>query len=192
MLLRETNGCFLLSWRIICGEGFEFGIKKEGLSQFEVLQHQQIEFPEEVKRPLIFTNCAHVLLQGKWRKGDIYCSPLTAQILPLVTRPLRRRCKGVSSNVIRPLELNRWHQMDGFSVMLVDANHVPGSVMFIFEGERIPEGRILFTGDFRADARFYANKFVMTVLQEVGLYSKYSHCHTLSCNFGMSTTLPIQ
>lgn len=65
--------------------------------------------------------------------------------------------------------------MDGFSVMLLDANHIPGSVMFLFEGDRISNGRILFTGDFRADARFYKNVFAISALQEVSLHLKLFH-----------------
>ncbi|VDN32793.1 unnamed protein product [Gongylonema pulchrum] len=70
-------------------------------------------------------------------------------MLPIVTRGPARG--GVEPGLIHPLQLNIWHQMDGFRVMLLDANHIPDSVMFVFEGERISMGRVLFTGDFRAD-----------------------------------------
>lgn len=73
---------------------------------------------------------------------------------------------------IRPLELNIWHEMDEFRVMFIDANHAPGAVMLIIDGEhRSTLGRILYTGFFRADARFYQNMTGLSALQEVNLYS---------------------
>ncbi|VDN03321.1 unnamed protein product [Thelazia callipaeda] len=110
-------------------------------------------------------------LDNKWNSGIIYCSPITAQVLPLVTHRSRSKRCGVNKNFIRTLELNVWHRMDGFSVMLLDANHIFGSVMFVFEGDRIPNGRTLVTGDFRADTQFYQNVFAMSILQEVSIFN---------------------
>lgn len=62
--------------------------------------------------------------------------------------------------------------MNGFQVMLIDANHAPGAVMLIIEGDdRSTLGRILYTGFFRADARFYQNVMGLSVLQEVSHHS---------------------
>lgn len=72
--------------------------------------------------------------------------------------------------MIKPLELNVPHQMDGFSVTLIEANHVPGSVMFLFEGPKISDGVVLCTGDFRADFHFYTNIYSMNILQEVKFF----------------------
>lgn len=92
---------------------------------------------------------------------------MTAHVLPIVTQRSRSKRGGIGSHLIRALNLNIWHHMNGFSVMLLDANHIPGSVMFLFEGDQIPEGRVLFTGDFRADMRLYQNVFALSVLREV-------------------------
>ncbi|NXQ35032.1 DCR1B exonuclease, partial [Alaudala cheleensis] len=47
---------------------------------------------------------------------------------------------------IRPLEVGQSHVVDEVTVTLIDSNHCPGSVMFLFEGTF---GTILYTGDFR-------------------------------------------
>lgn len=113
-----------------------------------------------------------LLLQNKWNSGTIYCSPITAHVLPILTQRPRSKRAGIRSHLIHALDLNVWHHMDGFSVMLLNANHIPGSVMFLFEGDRISGGRILFTGDFRADIQLYQDVFAVSVLQEVSLHLK--------------------
>lgn len=71
---------------------------------------------------------------------------------------------------IRPLEMHKRHEMNGFSVTLISANHVPGSVMFIFEGKRIKGGPVLYTGDFRADCAFYRCETAINILQMVLIF----------------------
>lgn len=44
---------------------------------------------------------------------------------------------------IRPLEVGQSHVVDEVTVTLIDSNHCPGSVMFLFEGTF---GTILYTG----------------------------------------------
>ncbi|NWT61238.1 DCR1B exonuclease, partial [Erythrocercus mccallii] len=59
----------------------------------------------------------------------------------LTSRPLQ-----VPMCWIRALEVGQSHVVDGVTVTLIDSNHCPGSVMFLFEGTF---GTILYTGDFR-------------------------------------------
>ncbi|CAK9093071.1 unnamed protein product [Durusdinium trenchii] len=80
-------------------------------------------------------------LNKKWRKGPLFASAITRQLLLLKWPSLE----------ITALELGRTYQiplMDGLEieVYLIDANHVPGSVMFLFFGYF---GSVLYTGDFR-------------------------------------------
>ncbi|CAG9538845.1 unnamed protein product [Cercopithifilaria johnstoni] len=143
------------------------------------------KFPKDAAVNYYFLTHAHSdhygALDNKWNNGTIYCSPITAHVLPIVTQRPRSKRGGIQSHLIHALDLNIWHYMDGFSVMLLDANHVPGSVMFLFEGDRISNGRILFTGDFRADVRFYQNVFAISVLQEMSLNTIYLDTTYINC-----------
>ncbi|VDM22630.1 unnamed protein product [Wuchereria bancrofti] len=104
-------------------------------------------------------------LTSEWQRNRICCSPITAKLLSVISS--RRKEYKISDKWIRPLDLNVWHKMERFRVMLVDANHAPGSVMLIIESEHHNTlCRILYTGFFRADARFYQNVIGLSALQE--------------------------
>uniref|UniRef100_A0A1A7YH87 5' exonuclease Apollo n=1 Tax=Iconisemion striatum TaxID=60296 RepID=A0A1A7YH87_9TELE len=84
-------------------------------------------------------------LTSTWSNRPIYCSPTTATLLKLKLQ--------VKEQWIHPLELGEPHLLhlddinkERLSVTLIDANHCPGAVMFLFEGYF---GSILYTGDFR-------------------------------------------
>ena len=80
-------------------------------------------------------------LTPAWRH-KIYCSECTKK---LVVQKF-----GIDHSLVVELELGTPHIIEDqgyrFSVTLNDANHCPGSVMFMFEGEF---GRVFCTGDFR-------------------------------------------
>ncbi|XP_047640922.1 5' exonuclease Apollo [Phacochoerus africanus] len=83
-------------------------------------------------------------LSSTWCR-PVYCSPITAYLL--------HRHLQVSKQWIRALEVGESHILpldevgrETMTVTLIDANHCPGSVMFLFEGYF---GTILYTGDFR-------------------------------------------
>lgn len=95
-------------------------------------------------------------LTSTWSDRPIYCSPVTARLLQL-------RLK-VKEQWIHPLELGEPHLLplddigkETMTVTLIDANHCPGAVMFLFEGYF---GSILYTGDFR---------YTPSMLREPGL-----------------------
>ncbi|KAK7135846.1 hypothetical protein R3I94_014504 [Phoxinus phoxinus] len=84
-------------------------------------------------------------LSSSWSHRPIYCSPLTAKLLQLKLQ--------VRQKWIRPLEIGEAHMLllddlgkERLTVTLIDANHCPGAVMFLFEGYF---GTRLYTGDFR-------------------------------------------
>ncbi|XP_029995614.1 5' exonuclease Apollo [Sphaeramia orbicularis] len=84
-------------------------------------------------------------LTSTWCHRPIYCSPTTATLLTLKLQ--------VKEQWIHPLELGEPHLLplddigkERLTVTLIDSNHCPGSVMFLFEGYF---GSILYTGDFR-------------------------------------------
>ncbi|XP_053705804.1 5' exonuclease Apollo [Synchiropus splendidus] len=84
-------------------------------------------------------------LTSTWTNRPIYCSPVTRSLLTLKLQ--------VKEEWIHPLELGEPHLLplddigkEKLTVTLIDANHCPGAVMFLFEGYF---GTILYTGDFR-------------------------------------------
>ncbi|XP_030077246.1 5' exonuclease Apollo-like [Microcaecilia unicolor] len=83
-------------------------------------------------------------LSPKWNR-PIYCSPLTAKILQLRLQVNGRWIHPLEEGVPHMLKLDNIRK-ETMTVTLIDANHCPGSVMFLFEGYF---GTILYTGDFR-------------------------------------------
>lgn len=116
-------------------------------------------------------HCSH--LNSRWNHALIYCSVETARILPVLTKGIGDKEFGVSDEWLKPLSLNEPHPMPGFTVTLIDANHVVGSVMFLFEGPSVPDGPVLCTGDFRADTTFFANSTALSILQRHVLNTIY-------------------
>ena len=64
-------------------------------------------------------------LYRQWDVGLIFCSPITATLLV--------QQDGLSPDVIRAIPLHRRVHVDGVFVTLIDANHCPGAVIFVFE-----------------------------------------------------------
>ncbi|GAA5931232.1 hypothetical protein JCM1841_000868 [Sporobolomyces salmonicolor] len=92
-------------------------------------------------------------LSSSWKHGPIYCSQTTANLVKLKLN--------VADEWLHPLPLDQTVQVQGIDVTLIDANHCPGSVLFLFEGPhtdpkspytKSPERifRYLHCGDFRA------------------------------------------
>uniref|UniRef100_A0A8C6TVE3 5' exonuclease Apollo n=1 Tax=Neogobius melanostomus TaxID=47308 RepID=A0A8C6TVE3_9GOBI len=95
-------------------------------------------------------------LTSTWSNRPIYCSPITARLLQFKLK--------VKEQWIHPLDLGEPHLLplddigkETMTVTLIDANHCPGAVMFLFEGYF---GSILYTGDFR---------YTPSMLREPGL-----------------------
>ncbi|GAA6010089.1 hypothetical protein JCM11491_005862 [Sporobolomyces phaffii] len=92
-------------------------------------------------------------LSSSWKHGPIYCSLTTANLIKLKLN--------VEDKWIIPLPLDETVKVQGIDVTLIDANHCPGSVLFLFEGphtdpkspySKTPNRifRHLHCGDFRA------------------------------------------
>ncbi|KAL6007403.1 hypothetical protein ACLOJK_032900 [Asimina triloba] len=73
-----------------------------------------------------------------WSKGMIFCSDTTARLLVEILN--------VSRLFVVSLPLNETVKIDGCDVTLIDANHCPGAVQFLFN---IGGERYVHTGDFR-------------------------------------------
>jgi len=91
----------------------------------------------------------YVGLTSKWDHGPIWCSRATAN---LVRTKLR-----VNPQYVREFPFEEWTEVvDGIRVRGLDANHCPGSMLFLFEQDwvgRPGKQRILHCGDFRASAK---------------------------------------
>eukprot|EP00057_Strongylocentrotus_purpuratus_P010546 XP_011665020.1 PREDICTED: DNA cross-link repair 1A protein-like isoform X3 [Strongylocentrotus purpuratus] len=85
---------------------------------------------------------------------QLYCSKVTGNLV--ITRIK------VAAEYVKILPMNTPCKVDGVEVTLLEANHCPGAVMFLY---KLKSGVIyLHTGDFRADA-------------EMELYPQLSSCH---------------
>lgn len=90
----------------------------------------------------------YIGLRKSFDAGTLFCSSVTANLVESQI--------GVDSGKIRRLPMNsRTSVSDNVSVILLDANHCPGSVMFLFELSSLTfshgqSARYLHTGDFRS------------------------------------------
>ncbi|KAK9476906.1 beta-lactamase-like protein [Lipomyces japonicus] len=111
-------------------------------------------------------------LNQNWVHGKVYCSDVTANLV-------KQQLKVPEEFIVR-LPMEQRIQVGNFSVTLIDANHCPGSVIFLFESSR---GRILHTGDFRASPMHalhssLQNKSIDTLyLDTTYLNAKYNFPH---------------
>ncbi len=85
---------------------------------------------------------------------------------------------GIDEKLVVGLDLNKRYLLKNsvanqFYVTLIDANHCPGAVMFLFEGRF---GRILATGDFRYTPKMFENTCLSnTSLDRCYLDTTYLH-----------------
>jgi len=91
----------------------------------------------------------YVGLSSTWQHGPIYCSRVTANLV-------RTRLR-VDPQWVVELPWEEWIEVpgvDGVRVRGLDANHCPGSMLFLFENRkgRTPI-RVLHCGDFRAEPK---------------------------------------
>ncbi|CAF0851124.1 unnamed protein product [Brachionus calyciflorus] len=94
----------------------------------------------------------HFIGLNKHFKNKMFCSKITAN---LVLKQIK-----VDSKYITPLELNKFSNIyendDSIQVLPIDANHCPGSVMYLFRFKKTGK-YVLHTGDFRASNELVQN-----------------------------------
>lgn len=121
-LINAENGYFLLV------DGFQYAGKAPRDCTLFFLTHAHSDHYTGIK--------------PNWEFGTIYCSETTAK---LVSHLL-----GVDPSNLSPLPMNTpvlLGENSGVEVTLIDANHCPGAVQFLFKLEN--GKRIVHTGDFR-------------------------------------------
>nr|XP_033773790.1 5' exonuclease Apollo isoform X2 [Geotrypetes seraphini] len=111
-------------------------------------------------------------LSSTWNR-PIYCSPLTAKILQLRLQVHREWIHPLEEGVPHKLNLDNIGK-ETMTVTLIDANHCPGSVMFLFEGYF---GTILYTGDFRYTPEMLKHPSLNNTKTIDVLYLDNTNCH---------------
>ena len=98
-------------------------------------------------------------LSNNWSQGKIYTSYLSKKLI-------LDRFPGLKDFVI-DLEMDEEHwiyldedKKEGVQVVLMDAFHCPGAVMFLFKGKM---GTVLHTGDFRFAEAMFDNEWLCPV-----------------------------
>ncbi|XP_063435475.1 DNA cross-link repair 1A protein-like isoform X2 [Mytilus trossulus] len=91
--------------------------------------------------------------------APIYCSKVTGNLI--------KSRIGINPDIVHDLPMNTPVTVEGTEVLLLEANHCPGSVLFLFKTH---QGKlILHTGDFRADPSMEE----MSCLQNVRIHQLY-------------------
>ena len=103
-------------------------------------------------------------LRPSFSAGTIYCSEITAA---LVIGKMN-----IKPQFVHPLPLNQPTLIEGVEVTLLDANHCPGAVMFLFHLPR-ENKTILHTGDFRASQQLIASTLKWLEKRERKVHTVY-------------------
>ncbi|NXP59502.1 DCR1B exonuclease, partial [Chloropsis cyanopogon] len=114
----------------------------------------------------LFFLCAPAFIA--WAAPPVCPNPCHLPCPALTARPLQ-----VPMCWIRPLEVGQSHVVGEVTVTLIDSNHCPGSVMFLFEGTF---GTILYTGDFRYTSAMQGEP-ALRGRHIDRLYLDNTHCH---------------
>ncbi|XP_076814496.1 uncharacterized protein LOC143460763 isoform X2 [Clavelina lepadiformis] len=100
---------------------------------------------------------------------DIYCSHVTGNLVQLKLK--------LPENLIKRLPMNKEVAVGNVKVTLLEANHCPGAVLFLF---RLKNGQtMLHTGDFRANQEIQNHK----ILKETPINTLYLDTTYLDSNY---------
>lgn len=109
-------------------------------------------------------------LTDSFSAGTLYCSPMTGRLI----------CSqlGVKASAVRTLELGVAHELPalGLRVTLLDANHCPGAVMFVFTFAQSGLN-VLHTGDFRWDAASMSQHAALRSVKIDTVFLDTTYCH---------------
>ena len=96
-------------------------------------------------------------ITSKWNNGTLWCTPVTRNLL-LMNYP------GLQNARVKTIAIGTSVVVDGVTVSALDANHCPGSCMFLFRDFRTGENH-LHTGDFRASEEMYIHSRELCALR---------------------------
>lgn len=95
-------------------------------------------------------------LNPSWNYGKIYCSELSKLLICDKFPHLKDYAIGLAMNEEHWIYLDD-NKKEGVSVVLMDACHCPGAVIFLIKGKM---GTVLHTGDFRFHPSMLENDFL--------------------------------
>ncbi|XP_071712903.1 DNA ligase 6 isoform X2 [Rutidosis leptorrhynchoides] len=110
-------------------------------------------------------------LNSTWSKGIIYCSSVTARLLVQVLK--------VSKSFVVSLPLSESFSVDGCEVTLIDANHCPGAVQFLFKilNSDGTCDRYVHTGDFRYCSLMKSETVLNEFIGADAIYLDTTYCN---------------
>ncbi|GKU97649.1 hypothetical protein SLEP1_g10767 [Rubroshorea leprosula] len=106
-----------------------------------------------------------------WSKGIVFCSPTTARLLIEVLK--------IPQNFIFQLPVNETVVVDGCEVTLIDANHFPGAVQFLFKipGSNGSFERYVHTGDCRFSDSMKSDRFLSEFVGCDAIFLDTTYCN---------------
>ncbi|KAK8970056.1 DNA cross-link repair protein SNM1 [Platanthera guangdongensis] len=105
-------------------------------------------------------------LNPNWCRGLIFCSETTASLLVEILK--------VSPLFVYALPLNKTVTIDRSNVVLLDANHCPGAVQFLFE---VGLSRYIHTGDFRFRESMKLDPFLQKFVGADTVFLDTTYCN---------------
>ncbi|KFK41071.1 hypothetical protein AALP_AA2G081800 [Arabis alpina] len=111
-------------------------------------------------------------LSPSWSRGIIYCSHKTARLVKEILQ--------VPSRFVFPLPMQQAVMIDGSEVVLIEANHCPGAVQFLFKVRPEENGsfeRYVHTGDFRFCDSMRLDSFLSAFIGCDGVFLDTTYCN---------------
>ncbi|KAG7586032.1 DNA ligase ATP-dependent central [Arabidopsis thaliana x Arabidopsis arenosa] len=110
-------------------------------------------------------------LSSTWSKGIIFCSHKTARLVEEILQ--------VPSQFVFALPMNQMVMIDGSEVVLIEANHCPGAVQFLFKVKLENGGfeRYVHTGDFRFCDEMRFDSFLSSFIGCDGVFLDTTYCN---------------
>jgi DNA cross-link repair 1B protein len=127
-----------------------------------------VDYWYDDKQPLLHflshLHADHIDGLNKSWNFPIFTSELNCKLAP-------KFISGINTNLLVPLKLNKEHALPlgpdiKLLVTLIEANHVPGAVLFLFRGFF---GNVLYTGDFRFSQDMLKTSALETILNREDL-----------------------
>jgi DNA cross-link repair 1B protein len=103
-------------------------------------------------------------LSSNWTFATIHCSITTAALLVQKYQINQQYIRALPMNTPTLLSTSEGQR---YTVSLIDANHCPGAVMFLFQGNF---GIVMHTGDFRFDPKMVSHPLLSQVIGKVFIF----------------------